>query len=50
LKGKAGVQRTQSFAGVWGTLSGGQCVGDPVFPPKIPFKDAEPENILEDIK
>ena len=26
LKGKAGVQRTESFAGVLGTLSGGQCV------------------------
>src|SRR5207244_591451 len=26
---RAGVQRTQSFAGVRGTLSGGQCVGAP---------------------
>ena len=42
------------------TLSGGQVTEDavlcrglgcpPVFPPTIPLKDEEPENILEDIK
>src|SRR2546421_12984679 len=35
-RGRKGVQGAKSPAGVWGTLSGGQCEGAPVSPSPLP--------------